>query len=156
MNKIYLTSFLVIFGAAGLGYWLFAESTPREETSCCSCESCIPAEQANEKPNPERFPYFAGESAELIDLSRTFEPTGDELALKILLGAGEVAELLPTPRLLNEELPLPRVLADAGEEASSTPDRDDSFRVPFAFILERVLFNRFIGKSTENCEHSTP
>jgi hypothetical protein len=82
----------------------------------------VSAPVASESPEPESR-FVSGPITESFDLSRTFEPTGDELTLSLLLAANQ-PEQLPEPRDAGPELaPLPRVarskFAMAGEEASS-------------------------------------
>lgn len=126
MNKQLCGSCLVMIVAAGMGYWVWSDATSsvrpvRESGLFIGTLTKV----ASESPALER--YTSGEVVEVIDLSRTFEPTGDELALRILLDGMDMVEQLPLPRCMEPEpLPAPRVVArrelkDAAEEASSPP-----------------------------------
>jgi hypothetical protein len=144
MTRGFLTCLLVITGAAGLGYWLWSDST-LTPPSTLKLEEIIRT-QPQTAPNPvettERF--SAGPFVELIDLSTVYEPTGEELALQFLLGSIDNTDYLPMPREAEfeclpqpgctggEVLPQPRQLAadrfpDAGETECLPLPRDAEF-----------------------------
>lgn len=114
MNKGFFVSCLAVAAAACLGYWIWSDapSTSKKSTiSDVGRELAAVADSTSEEP--ERF--SSRESVEVIDLSRAFEPTGEELSLQNLLGNIEEIEFLPAPREVIRTFP------DAGEEASSPP-----------------------------------
>jgi hypothetical protein len=87
VNKGFFVSLLVIAAAAGLGYWLWSD-TSLTPPSTLKLEEIIrtrPQIVPGEPETPERF--SAGPFVEQIDLNSVFQPTGDELALQNLLAA---------------------------------------------------------------------
>jgi hypothetical protein len=87
VNKGFFASLLVIAAAAGLGYWLWSD-TSLTPPSTLKLEEIIrtrPQNVPGEPETPERF--SAGPFVEQIDLNTVFQPTGDELALQNLLAA---------------------------------------------------------------------
>jgi hypothetical protein len=122
---------VVIGTALGCWYWSDSAYLPCPNLPAKLSDSSFVANEL--KPVPlERYP--AAHYSEVIDLSRAFDPTGQELALQTLLDDVEEPEwLLTMPRMDPLELlPAPRVFIakmqfpEAGEEASSPPSAFDS------------------------------
>ena len=120
---------LVMIGAAALGCWVFSDAAPVPAPPTPNGFHDVEPTPVKSGPDQksDRPQFSAGEIIEVIDLSRVFEPTGDELDLQRLLAGLDQTEFLPMPRLVApEQLPFPRLvdvarLPEAGEEASSPP-----------------------------------
>jgi len=141
MGKGFFASCLVMITAAGLGYWLCADSAllPRPTLKLKETIRTKPVVAEEAAQEPER--YVAGRFVELIDLSTVYEPTGQELALQMLLGSIDDTETLGMPRTFEAEtLPPPRLFAtnafsDASEEASSPPSQLEIIRRRVSLIM---------------------
>ena len=115
MNKEFCASSLVLTLAAGLGYWLINDSMPPRK----SREAKSSIAEAVSLPKAQDQTIIAGDRdrVEFIDLSRVFEPTGDELDLETLLAGVQETEILGMPRPAKSS-----PIDDAAEEASSLPN----------------------------------
>ena len=137
MTKGFLACLSVIIAAAGLGYWLWSDTT-LTPPSTSKLEEIIrtrPQPAPSVAAAPERFSSV--QFVEMIDLSSVFEPTGEELALQFLLGSIDSTEYLSMPRVAGleclptprhrayEALPRPRLIA-----ADTFADADELERLP--------------------------
>jgi hypothetical protein len=140
VNKGLCASCLVIAMAAGLGYWAWSDDDQCSKTMrqrCATTEASVPPPAYDDSERIERF--TTGEVRETIDLSHSFDATGEELTLKNLLDSVE-PELLPLPRQL-ELLPAPRLavgaaVAESAEEASTT--RPSGLKELYEQVVERL------------------
>jgi len=127
MNRAYVAVGFLMFGISALTWWGLAHvENEAPEGSAIADAIALKGRPMPHRETPEI--YTAGPVVDIIDLSRTFEPTGDELALQNLLKETEIE--LPLPREVAEELAMPRQVAVAdgklklaGQEESSPPDR---------------------------------
>lgn len=99
MSRGLLLGSVVVAAAAGAGYWLFG-STARHAERPIAPGLAAAGESARPGAEPPQL-YYADNSAEVIDLSRVFEPTGQELDVQNLLDATAGPEPLPLPRTVD-------------------------------------------------------
>lgn len=144
MSRGFFVSCLVVAASAGLGYWIWSDAAPlANKTSALRevIDSRSPT-FAEEPSEPERF--TAGQLVEVIDLSRVFEPTGEELALQTLLNAISARDaLLPPPREVGESLPEPRIIC----ELLGFPRVDGEVDLPMPRVLGNVIPAGYVEQS---------
>jgi hypothetical protein len=100
VGKNFAAGGLVVALAAGIGYWLCSDKAADPPAGTAVAVAPAPTEaQTPTSDDSQPLPIPSLTSAELIDLSRTFDPTGEELDLQQLLDGTDLTEHLPEPRL---------------------------------------------------------
>jgi hypothetical protein len=100
VGKNFAAGGLVVALAAGIGYWLCSDKAVDPPAGTAVAVAPTPSEAQSPTPDDgQPQPIRSLTSAELIDLSRTFDPTGEELDLQQLLDGTDLTEHLPEPRL---------------------------------------------------------
>ncbi len=152
MNRGYIAGCCLIVAAAVAGYWIFAEKLPAHRPPP---PTLVPPPDAGSDPsNDKPMIYGSHTTADIIDLARVYDPTGEELELSNLLYGQPVAELIPAPREAEPEIaPIPREAErellhapkpvndwpEAAEEASSPPLPSPVLHQPFTWMIACCL-----------------
>lgn len=101
MNKGFVASSVLIIAAGALGFLVWPDKSPSPVSQDKSkWESTAVVEAAKPAASSGTEWFAADASADIIDLARVFEPTGEELELQYLLESFEATEYLPLPRVL--------------------------------------------------------
>ena len=116
MNKGFLASCLLVVAAAGVGYWCWSDA-PAHSKRAARYYPAVSSRSTERITEPVELAASGGEIVEVIDLSRVFEPTGEELDFQNLIGTPEEIELLPSPRDVTK-----RLSSESAEEAASLPE----------------------------------
>jgi hypothetical protein len=155
MKRSYILGCCVIVAAAGLGYWIFSDKLSHRPPP----PTLPPVLETGEIPSEKHTVYGTRPTGDVIDLSRVFDPTGEELDLHNLLHGRPVAELAPLPREADPELgPAPREevrellhaprlaqseYSDAGEEILPAAS---VFNEPFSYVAAGLIAE-WLGQS---------
>ena len=116
MNKGFLASCLTVVAAAGVGYWYWSDA-PALSKRAARYYPAVASRSTEHIQGAVDREASGREIVEVIDLSRVFEPTGEELDLQNLIDAPEEIELLPSPRDVTM-----RFSSENAEDAASLPE----------------------------------